>query len=166
MNRRSLPPALGGGLAFTTIAITLHKDALAAARLSVLGAALGAIVVSDLAERRIPNNVLVPATLVCAGLSLAEGISAGGLASALAIVAVLLVLSLARPAALGMGDVKLALLLAAGLDGAATTALMIGLALAAGAGIALILRYGRAAGRRAVPLAPFLAAGALLALLS
>lgn len=165
MNRRMLLPALGGGLAFTTVAMTLHSGALAATRLSVLGAALGAVVATDLAERRIPNKVLVPATLVCAALSIAEGVSAGALASALAIVAVLLVLSLARPAALGMGDVKLALLIAVGLDGAATTALVIGLALAAGAGIALILRYGRAAGRRALPLAPFLAAGALLALL-
>ncbi len=74
-------------------------------------------------------------------------------------------LSLARPQALGMGDVKLALLIAVGLDSAAARALVLGLALAATVGLMLLVREGRGAGQRALPLAPFLAAGSLLGLL-
>ena len=82
------------------------------------------------------------------------------------VVAALLVLSLARPEALGMGDVKLALLLVLGLDGRGVVALVLALALAAGFGCLLLLRFGGAARSRKLPLAPFFAAGALIALLA
>jgi leader peptidase (prepilin peptidase)/N-methyltransferase len=82
-----------------------------------------------------------------------------------AIVGLLLLIALAWPAALGMGDVKLALLIVLGLDGGASCALTAGLLLAALSGVVVIARYGRAAGRRTLPLAPFLAVGSLLALL-
>jgi leader peptidase (prepilin peptidase) / N-methyltransferase len=78
-------------------------------------------------------------------------------------VLLLLVVSLRWPAALGMGDVKLALLLVLGLDGSALRALALGLALAALAGCALVARHGRTALRASLPLAPFIAAGALVA---
>ena len=80
--------------------------------------------------------------------------------------AALLALGLARPEALGMGDVKLALLLVLGLDGRGAVALVIALALAAGFGLLLCLRFGRAATSRKLPLAPFFAAGALIALIA
>ena len=81
-----------------------------------------------------------------------------------ALVAGLLVLALIRPDAFGMGDVKLALLLVLGLDGRGPLALLLALALAGGFGVLLFARFGREAGTRALPLAPFFAAGALLAL--
>ncbi len=67
---------------------------------------------------------------------------------AAAIVLALLVASLASPRALGMGDVKLALVVLAGLDGTAVRALALALILAALAGLALIVRFGWSAGRR------------------
>ena len=82
------------------------------------------------------------------------------------LVGALLALSLYRPEALGMGDVKLALLLVLGLDGRAVVALLVALALAAGFGLLLLARFGRAAASRKLPLAPFFAAGALIALLA
>jgi leader peptidase (prepilin peptidase) / N-methyltransferase len=83
----------------------------------------------------------------------------------LAIVGTLLLVALAWPAALGMGDVKLALLIVAGLDGGASRAFAAGLVLAALAAVLVIVRSGPAARHRALPLAPFLAAGSLLMLL-
>lgn len=80
----------------------------------------------------------------------------------LATVLVLLVVSLRWPAALGMGDVKLALLLVLGLDGSALRALALGLALAALAGGVRLVTHGRMAWRTSLPLAPFIAAGALV----
>lgn len=135
------------------------------ARLALCGAALGAAAAFDLAERRIPNRLVIPATLACAGLTLLGGSPPSSLLSGLALVALLLVLSMIQPAALGMGDVKLALLLVFGLNGEAAAALILGLVLAACFGLLLLLRQGRSAGRRALPLAPFLAAGAFLALI-
>lgn len=74
-------------------------------------------------------------------------------------------LSLVRPASFGMGDVKLALLLVLGLGGLAPRALLLGLVLAAAFGAVLILRHGRSATRRSLPLAPFLSSGAAVVLL-
>ena len=74
-------------------------------------------------------------------------------------------LSLVWPASFGMGDVKLALLLVLGLGGLAAQALVLGLVLAAAFGGALLLRYGRSAAGRSLPLAPFLSGGAAVAVL-
>lgn len=65
-----------------------------------------------------------------------------------------------------MGDIKLALLVALGLNGNAAEGLLLGLALAALLGALILVRHGPAAGRRALPLAPFIAAGSLLAVLA
>lgn len=101
----------------------------------------------------------------CAAISVLGGISTAVLLSGVAIVGVLLLLALAQPAALGMGDVKLVLLVVVGLDGDAVRALAAGLVLAALVGLLVIARSGRGAGRRALPLAPFIALGSLLVLL-
>jgi leader peptidase (prepilin peptidase)/N-methyltransferase len=132
----------------------------------LLGAALGAIVLVDLNERRIPNRVVVPAAVACSLLSLAAGAGVLDLLPGFALVAVLHCTSLIRPEALGMGDVKLALLLVVGLDGDAPWALVTGLVLGALFGLLLIGRCGREARCRALPFAPFLATGALVALLT
>lgn len=135
-------------------------------RLAVLGAALGAVVESDLAQRRIPNRIVVPAAAACAVAWAASGTALFGLVDGLVLVIALLALSLFRPEALGMGDVKLALLLVVGLNGRAVLALLGALALAAGFGLFLLVRDGRTVLSRQLPLAPFFAAGALIALLA
>jgi leader peptidase (prepilin peptidase) / N-methyltransferase len=166
MTTRRLLLAAAGATTLTLCALLLQLDSLAVARLALLGAALGAIVDSDLTERRIPNPIVVPAAAACAALSAAAGIASFALLEGLALVTALLALSLARPDALGMGDVKLALLLVLGLDGRGPLALLIALALAASFALLLILRHGPTAKSRHLPLAPFFAAGTLLALLA
>src|SRR5207248_10250846 len=128
------------------------------------GIALVTAALFDLTERRIPNRIVLPAAAVCAALTLAAGVPLSLLAG-LATVVLLLIVSLRWPAALGMGDVKLALLLVLGLDGDALRALALGLALAALTGGALLARQGKTAWRASLPLAPFIAGGALLAVL-
>jgi leader peptidase (prepilin peptidase)/N-methyltransferase len=134
--------------------------------LALLGAALGAVVESDLAERRIPNRIVVPTAAAFAAAWAASGIALFAFVEGLVLVGALLALSLCRPEALGMGDVKLALLLVLGLDGRGAVALLVALALAAGFGLLLLVRFGRAATSRKLPLAPFFAAGALIALVA
>jgi leader peptidase (prepilin peptidase)/N-methyltransferase len=166
MTKQRMITAAAGAATFTLCAVVLHLSPLALVRLTLLGAALGAVVESDLAQRRIPNRIVGPAALACAALWLAGGIVPFALIDGLVLVVVLLALSLCAPHALGMGDVKLALLLVLGLDGRGVVALLVALELAACFGLLLLVRHGRAGGSRQLPLAPFFAAGALIALLA
>jgi len=158
--------AAAGAATFALCAGLLRQPPLALVWLTLLGAALGAIVDSDLSERRIPNRIVVPAAAACAAAWAASGIALFALAEGLMLVLALLALSLFRPEALGMGDVKLALLLVLGLDGRAVVALLVALALAAAFGVLLLLRFGRSAASRKLPLAPFFAAGTLIAVIA
>src|SRR5436190_396280 len=85
------------------------------------------------------------ASRACAAAWAASDIAPFALFEGVLLVGALLALSLYRPEALGMGDVKLALLLVPGLDGRAVVALLVALALAAGFGLLLVARFGRAA---------------------
>jgi leader peptidase (prepilin peptidase)/N-methyltransferase len=165
MKTRALFTAAAGGAAFAGVALFSSPSRLTLARLVVLGGALAAAALYDVAQRRIPNRLVLPAAGVCAVLTLAAG-TPFSLLAGLALVMLLVTVSLRWPAALGMGDVKLTLLLVLGLDGSALRALAIGLALAALAGCALLVRRGRTAWRASLPLAPFIAAGALLAVIA
>jgi leader peptidase (prepilin peptidase)/N-methyltransferase len=157
--------AIGGGLAFLAAGIRTGADGSELARLSILGIALGAVVAVDLVEHRIPNRIVVPAAAACTGVLAVEAVSPQRLLGGLALVALMLGLSLVQPASFGMGDVKLALLVVFGLGGLATQALILGLVLAAAFGGLLMLRYGRIAASRSLPLAPFLSGGAAVAVL-
>ena len=162
MTTRALIVAAVGGATLASAGLLVSTSLLTLARLAVLGAALAAASFYDLTQRRIPNRIVLPGAAACAALTLAAGAPLSLLAG-LATVLLLLVVSLCSPAALGMGDVKLALLLVLGLDGSALRALALGLVLAALAGCALVARHGRTALRASLPLAPFIAAGALVA---
>jgi leader peptidase (prepilin peptidase)/N-methyltransferase len=157
--------AIGGGLLFGAAGIHLGAAGTEVARVSILGATLCALAYSDVTEHRIPNRIVVPASAICAALLFAEGVRVQHLLGSFALVALMLGLSLAWPASFGMGDVKLALLLVLGLGEVATQALVLGLVLAAAFGVVLMLRHGRSASMRSVPLAPFLSSGAAVVVL-
>jgi leader peptidase (prepilin peptidase)/N-methyltransferase len=65
---------------------------------------------------------------------------------------------------MGMGDVKLALLLGAMLGKLVAVALMIGMLAALVPAVFLVARHGAAARKMAIPFGPFLAFGAIVAL--
>jgi leader peptidase (prepilin peptidase) / N-methyltransferase len=121
----------------------------------------------DLETRLLPNRLVVPATIVvllaCA-LFTPDAFVEHALA-ALAAGGFLFVAAVIRPNDLGMGDVKLAVLLGALLGRGVLQALVIGFCLVAAVGIVLLVRDGRAAMKRQLPLGPFLAFGAVVALL-
>jgi leader peptidase (prepilin peptidase) / N-methyltransferase len=152
--------------AFVLAGVAVDVASIDLARLFVFGAALGGAVAVDVAERRIPNRLVLPASAVCAALSIAGGVRATDVAAGAALVALLFTFTLWRPDSFGMGDVKLALLVVLGLNGNAAQALLLGLAIAAVLGVLIVIREGFAARRRALPLAPFIAAGALVALIA
>jgi leader peptidase (prepilin peptidase)/N-methyltransferase len=164
MTKRAVIAATAGIATFASAGLLAATSPLTLARLAVLGGALAAASYYDLTQRRIPNRVVLPAAAACGALTFAAG-QPLSLLVGLATVLLLLVVSLCWPAALGMGDVKLALLLVLGLDGSALRALALGLAFAAFAGGALVVREGRTAWRASLPMAPFIAAGALVAVI-
>jgi len=65
---------------------------------------------------------------------------------------------------MGMGDVKLALLLGAMLGRTVPVALMVGMIAALVPSIVLFVRHGSKARKMGIPFAPFLALGGVLAL--
>ena len=157
--------AVGGALLFAAAGVHLDTGGAGLARVSILGAALGALAYVDVVEHRIPNRIVVPASAACAALLFADLPSVQRLLPSLALVAFMLVLSFASPSSFGMGDVKLALLVVLGLGDVATRALVLGLVLAAAFGALLLLRFGRSAAVQSLPLAPFLATGAAVVVL-
>ena len=125
---------------------------------------LVAISAVDIAHRIVPDRIVLPATvLVLAAQTLREPSLAWPLAALGASLFLFLAL-LAYPAGMGMGDVKLALLMGAALGKLVTVALMLGMLAALVPGLYLLARHGSAARKMAIPFAPFLALGSIVAL--
>ncbi len=127
---------------------------------------LAVLSVIDLGERRLPNRIVLPAfaAVLAAHIALSPGQSAEWTIAALGAAAFFFVPAIFYPAAMGMGDVKLALLLGAMLGKAVVTAIFVA-ALAGGVvSIALLIAYGASARKRAVAFGPFLALGGAVAL--
>lgn len=126
------------------------------------------VVVIDVRRRLIPDLVLAPGAMVALGMLVVTRPQAlpEHLAAACAAGAFFAGAALARPEGLGAGDVKLAAVMGLYLGRAVAPALVVALLAGALAGVAIVLRRGLRAGRRAtVPFAPFLAAGGVAGLL-
>ena len=162
-----LAPLVAGAIAFQawTVRFELGADALVAA---AFVAALVAVSLVDIEERRIPNTAVLPAAVAAAATvgilhpdRLAESLVAGAGAASFFFVP-----ALVAPRLVGMGDSKLALLVGIVLGADVVNALLVAGLAAGGAAIVLLVRHGRAARGQAMPFGPFLSAGATLALLA
>jgi prepilin signal peptidase PulO-like enzyme (type II secretory pathway) len=128
---------------------------------------LAVITITDLRRRVIPNRVLLGA--VALGLPLLAvtdlGALPGRLLAALLGGGAFLALVLLRPDGFGMGDVKLIAVMGLFLGDAVLGAILFALLAGSLVGLCLIARHGRAAAKSTIPFGPFLALGAVLALL-
>ncbi len=119
---------------------------------------------TDLEHRLIPDRIVLPgAVLVATARTLDEPSLAwvlGGLGAGLA----LFLIVLAYPKGMGMGDVKLAAFMGAGLGLSVVVGLFLGFIAGAVPAVVLLVRHGRAARKQAIPLGPFLALGGVIAL--
>ncbi|HSC91386.1 MAG TPA: prepilin peptidase [Gaiellaceae bacterium] len=127
-------------------------------------AVLVAIAAIDLEHRIVPNRIVVPATGVVLAARTFVDPSPEWALGALAAFAFLLAAALVYPAGMGMGDVKLAALLGAMLGRNVGVALMAGMLAALIPSVVLFARHGAGARKMGIPLAPFLALGAVVAL--
>jgi leader peptidase (prepilin peptidase)/N-methyltransferase len=139
-------------------------DGIVAAFAAVVLVVLAAI---DAEQRRVPNSIVLPAAaaVLAARVAIDPGRSWVWLAAAFGAAFVFFVLAAIYPAGLGMGDVKLVLLIGATLGAAVLGGLLLGTLSAGIAGVAVIARHGQAARRRSLPYVPFLAFGTIVALL-
>ena len=120
----------------------------------------------DLDHMIIPNVIVLPAALV--GLAASIALDPGRwwvyLVAAVGSSLFLFVLALIWPGGMGMGDVKLALLMGAVLGAVVVVAFF--LAFLFGAVVGLVLILSKRKGRKdAIPFGPYLALGSVMALL-
>jgi len=137
------------------------------ARAAAAGIACGALVVvtaTDLERRIVPNPVVLPAAAAVLALNTAWHPSPVWAIGAAGAAGFLFLALLAHPSGMGMGDVKLALLIGALLGRTTPVGLMLGLLLALVPSAVLFARHGVGARKLKIPFAPFLATGAVVAL--
>jgi prepilin signal peptidase PulO-like enzyme (type II secretory pathway) len=120
--------------------------------------------VIDARHRIVPNRIVLPAAATMLALHTALDPSLEWLLGAVGSSGFLFLAVLAYPKGLGMGDVKLALLLGAMLGATVSVALILGFVAALVPSVVLLARHGAAARKMALPLVPFLALGSLVAL--
>jgi leader peptidase (prepilin peptidase) / N-methyltransferase len=119
---------------------------------------------ADFETRLIPDKVILPGAVLVLALRTIDDPSLEWILCALGAGLVLLLIVLVYPSGLGMGDVKLAAFLGAGLGISVIPALFAGFFVAFVPAFALLLRHGRDARKKAIPLGPFLALGGVVAL--
>jgi leader peptidase (prepilin peptidase)/N-methyltransferase len=127
-------------------------------------AALVAVSVVDLERRIIPNRIVLPAAAVVLAAQTMLFPSPEWALAALGASLFLFLAALAYPAGMGMGDVKLALLLGAMLGRTVPVAMMIAMIAALVPSIFLLVRHGSAARKMGIPFGPFLAFGGVVGL--
>jgi leader peptidase (prepilin peptidase)/N-methyltransferase len=153
--------ATAGLVAACFVAFGPSGEAFVASFFCVVLVVLSAI---DLTHRIVPNRIVLPAALVVLVAQTALEPSPEWALGALGAAGFLFAAALAYPAGMGMGDVKLALLLGAMLGRAVSVGLMVGMVAALLPSVVLLARHGSAARKMGIPFAPFLAFGALVAL--
>jgi len=120
----------------------------------------------DLEQRIVPNRIVVPAAGAALVAQLVRDPSVEWPLAAFGAALFLFVAAVAYPRGMGMGDVKLALLLGAVLGRDVTVGLMLGFLSALVPAAVLFATKGVRARHVAIPFAPFLALGAIVALLA
>lgn len=129
---------------------------------------------TDLATRRIPNQIVVPAYPITAALLAVASVSSGlwwplaraGIATA-GLAAFYFALGLAFPAGMGLGDVKWAGVLGAYLGWLSWSPVITGTLIAFLAAAVAVLAAGLVGRRQAsLPMAPFLTLGAIVVVLA
>jgi leader peptidase (prepilin peptidase) / N-methyltransferase len=164
----AVPAGVVAVVSITMAAAALIKFDLSARAFvaAFFAAVLVVLAAIDLERRIIPNRIVVPAAVV---------VLLGDIAAvphrwkewtiaAFASLLVTLAVALATKGGLGMGDVKLAFLLGAGLGWAVAGAALVSMLATFVVSVVILARRGLAARKETIPFGPFLVLGALVAL--
>lgn len=165
--RRGAPPVWVLGASVMGVAFAVSP----AGPVGVIDAFLAAVLVTiaavDIRTMRIPNRIVLPATVavLAADLLFLPRQAMECLIAAAAAGAVLLLPNLINSSVLGMGDVKLAVLLGAALGWGVIGAIEIAFVSIFPFALAVLVRRRPGARTTALPFGPFMAFGALVVLI-
>lgn len=122
----------------------------------------------DVQERVIPNRIVLPAAAIVllAQIAFYPDRAAEWIISALGAALFLFVPAVVKSGSIGMGDVKLALLLGAATGFSVLPALTFGFLALVPVAVYMLVREGSEARKKYLPLGPFLAFGTLVVLLA
>jgi leader peptidase (prepilin peptidase)/N-methyltransferase len=127
-------------------------------------ATLVALSAIDLEHRILPDRITLPSAAIVLVANTALHPSIEWALGALGASFFLFLAVLAYPRGMGMGDVKLALLMGAALGRNVIVAMAIGFVSALLPSVVLLARHGMAARKMGIPFGPFLAFGTVVAL--
>jgi leader peptidase (prepilin peptidase)/N-methyltransferase len=157
---------LAVGILYAVTFLVLEHDPAELALGLVFVSVLAVVTLTDLERRVIPNGIVLVGAVV--GIAIVAATDPASLPeraiSAAAASGLLRLGALASRGGMGMGDVKLAALMGLYLGRAVAASLVVGFAAGALVGVALMLRHGASARKRAIPFGPFLALGGLVGL--
>jgi leader peptidase (prepilin peptidase) / N-methyltransferase len=164
--RRPVPVALIAS-AFAGLAFIGSPSGAGAVLAAFLAAVLVVLAATDLERRIIPNRIVLPATAIAliANVAISPGRSPEFALAALSLGVAFLLPNLINASLMGMGDVKLIMLLGAGLGWSAVGAVMIAFVAMFPFAVATLIRGGAAARKTTLPFGPFLALGGLVILI-
>jgi leader peptidase (prepilin peptidase)/N-methyltransferase len=164
------PLVEAGTAALAAITVAVHHDSTTKLVLGlVLVAFLVPLALIDLEHKLLPNKLTGPAAVVAVvlGTALDPGGEVERLIAGAAAGGAFLLVALAAPGGMGMGDVKLAGVLGLYLGVAVAPAILIALVAGVLVSVVVIARVGVAGGRKtAIPFGPFLALGGFIAMLA
>jgi leader peptidase (prepilin peptidase)/N-methyltransferase len=159
---------LGLGAAYVAVVLVLWDDPAEVALGLVFVTMLLAVTLTDLEQRIIPNKILLVSAIV--GAAIAAATEPGDLPeraiAAAAAGGLLFAAALAYPRGMGLGDVKLAATMGIFLGRNVAPAILVALLAGSLVGLAMIVRDGASARKKAIPFGPFLALGGLVGLLA
>jgi leader peptidase (prepilin peptidase)/N-methyltransferase len=129
-------------------------------------AALVVLSAIDVERRILPDLIVLPSFVIvlASNIALEPDRSVEWVAASLGASLFLFLALVAYPKGMGMGDVKLALLLGAALGKAVSVGMMVGMLSALVFSVFLFAQHGMGARKMYIPFGPFLAFGALVAL--
>jgi leader peptidase (prepilin peptidase) / N-methyltransferase len=164
----AIPPGVVAVTAIATAAAALIEFDLSARAFvaAFFAAALVVLAAIDLERRIIPNRIVVPAgVMVLLGDIAAEPDRwKEWTTAALGSMLVAFVIAVTTRGGVGMGDVKLAFLLGAGLGWAVLGATVVAMLATFVVAVVILARRGLKARKETIPFGPFLVLGALVAL--
>lgn len=158
-----------GALAISAagLAIASHPSASGAAIAALAAAVLVVVAATDIQRRIIPNRIVLPAVAVILTAHVAF-IPSRGLEFVLGAVCAagaFMIPNLISPSLMGMGDVKLGLLIGATLGWGAIGAITIAFLATFPVALVMLIRRGLSARGESLPFGPFLALGTLVILI-
>lgn len=163
------PAVLLPTVALAAIVAATAGSASAAALRALMVLTVIPCAVIDIESRVIPNRITGPAAAlaVAVGTALDPGGELSRLAWTAGVAGFLLIAALVYPAGMGMGDVKLLVVIGLCLGRPVIVALFVALIFSLLTGVILATRLGvRGARKTALPFGPYLAAGGVLAALA